>query len=199
MEKNKIAIVGLNFMCGLTRSTMIVRGILFILLGLAMLICPLGLVRIIVQVTGALLIFNGIGALFAPPHFSPVLRWGYPIITILLGLFALILPGETQWMFLMFIAAWFLLSGGIQLAMLFLPGDNGPAKALSGLSAVINILLGVIFASHPFTGLVAFLWLFASFLIAGGIFTIVLGCCMPQLTASVCGCRNDGDENQSQD
>lgn len=184
MKNSKIALIGLNFMSGLSRSTMIFRGILFILLGLALAICPLGIIRIMVQVVGVFLVFNGIAALFMQPD-TPggniAIRWGLPILTILLGLFAFLMPGETQWTFLMFIAAWLLLSGGAQLARLFLPGNDGTAKVLIGLSAVIYILLGILFVTHPFTGLAVFVWLFAVSLIAGGVFTIVLGCCMPQL------------------
>ncbi len=185
MENNKITVIGLNFMGGLSRSVMISRGVLFTLLGVLLLVCPLAMLKTIVQVIGVILVINGIGGLFTRQKAtSNAMRWAYPILTIILGLFAFFMPGETQLTVLMFIAAWFLLSGGIQLAMLFSPG-NGSSKALIGMSAVINLLIGILFVTHPITGLAAFLWLFGIFLIAGGIFTIVLGCCMPQITLDV--------------
>lgn len=182
MENNKITIIGLNFMGGLSRSVMISRGVLFVLLGILLLVCPLAMIKTIIQVLGVILVINGIGGLFTrQTATSNAMRWAYPLLTIILGLFAFFMPGETQLTILMFVAAWFLLSGGIQLAMLFSPG-NGSAKALIGMSAVINLLIGILFVTHPITGLAAFIWLFAVFLIAGGVFTIVLGCCMPQIT-----------------
>ncbi len=182
MKNNKITIIGLNFMGGLSRSVMISRGVLFVLLGVLLLVCPLAMIKTIIQVLGVILVINGIGGLFTrQTATSNAMRWAYPLLTIILGLFAFFMPGETQLTILMFVAAWFLLSGGIQLAMLFSPG-NGSAKALIGMSAVINLLIGILFVTHPITGLAAFIWLFAVFLIAGGVFTIVLGCCMPQIT-----------------
>lgn len=195
MEKSKATVIGLNFMGGLTRSTMIFRGIMFLLFGLLLLTNAWGVIRIAIQVFGVILIINGIGGFFTKQtSASTAMRWAYPVLTLLLGLFAFFMPGETQLTILMFVAVWFLLSGGIQLAMLFSP-NNGSSRAMIGLSAAFNLLIGLLFLTHPFTGLAAFAWLLAIFMITGAIFTIVLGLAMPQVIVTMPA----GNEDTAQD
>ncbi len=165
---------------GFTRPVLLVRGLVCMILGVLLIALPLGTLEILMQILGIVLVINGIGGFFADVDNLQVKSpagWLYPILTVILGVFAFFAPLALGLGVFWVIAAWFLVSGLTQAGLLFLP-YAGSSKLLMGMSAIINIILGLLFISHPFSGLAAMVWLAGVFLSAGGLLTIIIGCCL---------------------
>ena len=131
---------------------LVVRGILFIILGALMLVNPVATITIAIMVMGCYILMEGIFMLRAayrmtPPGAHPFGCSG--IFMVLLGLVALFSPWWLGEMAILFLGVWQLVSG---IQCLMFPGTRTPGTLLSG---IFSVLTGLFFLSTPVFGLAA--------------------------------------------
>lgn len=100
------------------------------------------------------------------PSQSPA--WPLARLGILIGVVALIWPAVTVYMFLFLLAAWAMIGGILQLvAPLLFPMSVGRGFLMI-VGGIVSIVLGILIAARPASGLLTLAWLI-------GIYAIVIG------------------------
>lgn len=165
----------------LTRNWWLVvaRGLLVLLFGLAAIVWPKMTLTALVLLFGVFAVAHGVLALLA--LFDPI-RYGHRwvlalegVMSISVGLIALIWPTITTLALLYVIAAWAILTGffvlvaAIELRTFF--GDLW----LLGLSGGASLVFGITIAIWPSAGALAVLGIIAAYAIVYGVLLLVLG------------------------
>jgi uncharacterized membrane protein HdeD (DUF308 family) len=160
------------------RTMFLFRGLAAIAFGVITLVWPKISLAALVLVFGIFAIINGVTAVAAAirgrhePHWGVLLFEG--ILSIAVGVVALIWPGITALAFLFLIAAWAILTGVLELvAPLAFPMSFGRGL-LSALAGIVSIVFGVLIAAQPAAGLLTVVWLIGIYAIVVGIMHIVV-------------------------
>jgi uncharacterized membrane protein HdeD (DUF308 family) len=159
-------------------STFLWRGLLAIVVGIVAIAWP-GVTILAVVIIFAVLAF-GDAFLEAARGFSsdsagPAI--GYLLLALLdvvAGVVALAWPGITAVVLTIWIAAWAVVSGVVELVMAFQSSDAADDRALYGLGGVLSILLGVVLFARPDVGAAALTEVFGLFSLAYGVTSLVL-------------------------
>jgi uncharacterized membrane protein HdeD (DUF308 family) len=139
-----------------------IRGVLGILFGLAALIFPGATILSFVLVFSAYLLVDGVFAIIAAMRAARRHdRWGLltfeGIFNILTGLIAFFWPGLTVLAFVLMMAAWAIVTGGLVLATaLRLNIDHG--RWWLALSGAASVAFGVLLIVAPFAGAIVLTW-----------------------------------------
>jgi uncharacterized membrane protein HdeD (DUF308 family) len=154
------------------RTMFLFRGLAAIVFGVLTLVWPKLSMFVLVLLFGIFAVISGITAVAAAirshgePHWGLLLFEG--ILSIAVGVVALIWPGITAFAFLILIAAWAILIGILELvAPLSFPMSVGRGL-LFVLGGIVSIVFGVLIAARPVAGLLTVVWLI-------GIYAIVMG------------------------
>jgi len=154
--------------------SLLARGIVAILFGLAALFLPRLTLLILVYIFGAFALVEGIIAIYhafqersTRPNWWVLLLEG--ITGVILGILAFIWPGITSLVLLFLIAAWALITGIIELVAAFTTGI-GWVLALAG---ALSILLGIVLFARPVAGVLSLVWLIGIYAIVWGILLII--------------------------
>lgn len=148
----------------------LLRGILSALLGVMLLAWPQKSVETVIMFIGAFAVITGAVAI-ANALGSRYDLWGFSmtggLLTLLLGLTALLWPGVTGTVVIYLVAAWAVLFGVVEiLAGLALPA--GPMRAVPLGVGLISVALALILLLEPTVGLVAAAWVIGFYLFATG-------------------------------
>lgn len=158
-------------------STMFLfRGLAAIAFGIIALVWPRITLYALVLLFGIFAIISGIVTVAAALQNREFHGWGLQllegILSILVGVVALIWPGITALAFLFLLAAWAILTGVLEcLAPLAFPMSVGRGFLLV-LAGVISIIFGILIAARPASGLLAVVWLIGLYAILFGILNI---------------------------
>lgn len=160
--------------------TFILRGVLAILFGVLAFFAPTYGIGILVGLFAAWAIIDGVGNLVAGIRTRGQDRsWWLEVlegvVSVAAGVIAVLLPAAAAQVLVLIIAAWAIITGGIEIVMairLRRVIDNEVWMALAG---VASILFGVILLLFPAAGAVSLVWLIGSFAIAFGAFLVILG------------------------
>ena len=160
------------------RTMFLFRGLAAILFGVVALVWPKITLAALVLVFGIFAIINGITAVAAAIRGRHEAHWGTllfeGLLSIAVGVVALIWPGITALAFLFLIAAWAILTGILELvAPLSFPMSVGRGL-LSALAGIVSIVFGVLIAAQPAAGLLAVVWMIGIYAILVGIMHIVV-------------------------
>jgi uncharacterized membrane protein HdeD (DUF308 family) len=112
---------------------------------------------------------------FTSRHARPVL--GYLLLSVIsaaAGVVALAWPGITALVLTLWIAAWALGTGLIEVALAFRGGQAAGERALRVMSGLISMALGVVLAIRPDAGAVTLATVFGLFSIVSGTSALVL-------------------------
>jgi uncharacterized membrane protein HdeD (DUF308 family) len=96
------------------------------------------------------------------------------VLDVAAGIVALAWPGITAWALTIWIGAWAIVTGVIQIAMMFQSGDSGSDRFLYALSGILSVLLGIVLFARPNIGAVALTEVFGLFSLAYGVTNLVL-------------------------
>lgn len=154
-----------------SKAAILVRGIVFLLLGIMMFFRPVQTIAVFVMLLGIYVLIEGGVLLFAAFKLHRDARAVLllnSVILILLGIAAIIMPWRMGEYAIIFFGVWQLISG---LQCLFVPAARNTTVA----SGIIALLAGCFLIMAPFIGLLTFAWIFAVLFIITGIFMLVTG------------------------
>ncbi len=160
--------------------TVLIRGVVAVLLGMAALAWPQITLRVLVILLGAYLLadgaFGAVGAFKGRPHHRQwwILLVG-SIAGIVAGIIAIFWPGITGLVLVYLVAAWALLTGILEIIAAIRLRAEIKGEWLLMLGGIASILFAVIVAIRPAAGAVALVWLIGIYVIVFGILLIILG------------------------
>jgi uncharacterized membrane protein HdeD (DUF308 family) len=159
-------------------SSFLWRGLLAIAVGIIAIVWP-GVTILSVVVIFAVLAFGDAfiqGArAFSSDSVGPVA--GHLVLALLdvaAGVVAIAWPGITAWVLTIWIGAWAIVTGVMELVMAFQSSETAGERALYGLGGLLSILLGVVLFARPHLGAVALAEVFGLFSLAYGATSLML-------------------------
>ena len=154
------------------------RGVFAILFGLIALFVTGATILSLVLFFSAYMLVDGVfGIIAAVRAARQGERWGLlvleGILNIAVGVIAFLMPGLTVIAFVLLLAAWSLVSGGLMLGAAFrLSKDHG--RWWLALAGIVSIVFGVLLAIAPVIGAVVLTWWLGAYALAFGIALLVL-------------------------
>jgi uncharacterized membrane protein HdeD (DUF308 family) len=154
------------------------RGVFAILFGLIALLVPGATILSLVLFFSAYMLVDGVfGIVAAVRAARQGERWGLLILegvlNIAVGVIAFLMPGLTAIAFVLLLAAWSLVSGGLMLGAAFrLSKEHG--RWWLALGGIVSIIFGVLLAIAPVIGAVVLTWWLGAYAFAFGIALLVL-------------------------
>lgn len=156
------------------------RGVAAILFGIIAFLWP-GITLIsLTFVWGAFALVDGAIALWAAisgKSGSPAPRWWLAVVGIAgvaAGIVAFLMPIATAFVLMMFIAAWAIVIGVMQIIGAIRLRKEIEGEFWLGLGGLLSILFGVLLVLVPGVGLVSLIWMIAIFAILAGVSHIAL-------------------------
>jgi uncharacterized membrane protein HdeD (DUF308 family) len=159
-------------------SSFLWRGLLAIVVGIIAIVWP-GVTILAVVIVFAVLAFGdaliqGARAFSSDGVGQVVGRLLLALIDVAAGVVAIAWPGITAWVLTIWIAAWAVVTGMIELGMAFRSAEAASERALYSLGGLLSIALGVVLFARPSLGAVALAEVFGLFSLAFGVTSLVL-------------------------
>jgi uncharacterized membrane protein HdeD (DUF308 family) len=154
------------------------RGVVGILFGIIALVMPGATMLSLVLVFAAYMLVDGVlaivSAVRAARHRE---KWGWlileGIVNIVTAVIAVLLPGLTVVAFVLLIAFWALLSGGLMLGAAFrLKVDHGRGWLIFG--GIVSIIYGVLLVIAPLVGAIVLTWWLGAYALIFGLALLIL-------------------------
>jgi uncharacterized membrane protein HdeD (DUF308 family) len=159
-------------------SSLLWRGLLAIAVGIVSVIWPnitVGAFVILFAVYAFIAAGTDVMRAFSSKRAGPVA--GYLLLAVLslaAGVVALVWPGITAVALVLWIGAWALITGVVEVAMAFPQGQTAGSRAMWSLSGLVSIALGVVLFIHPDIGAASLATVFGLFSIVYGVSAVVL-------------------------
>jgi uncharacterized membrane protein HdeD (DUF308 family) len=154
------------------------RGVFAVLFGLIALVVPGATILSLVLFFSAYMLVDGVfGIVAAVRAARQGERWGLLILegiaNIVVGVIAFVWPGLTAIAFVLLLAAWSLISGGLMLGAAFrLSQAHG--RWWLALGGIVSIVFGVLLVIAPVIGAVVLTWWLGAYALVFGIALLVL-------------------------
>ncbi|SDN91323.1 Uncharacterized membrane protein HdeD, DUF308 family [Methylobacterium phyllostachyos] len=154
------------------------RGVIAILFGVIAFVAPQAFVLSLVLFFAAYTLTDGIfailGAIRAAQHHE---RWGFllleGIVDIVVAVAAVLVPGAAVWAFVLLLAAWALVTGGLMIAAAFrLHLHYGRWWLILG--GVVSILFGIALIINPGVSALVLTWWIGGYSLAFGVLLLIL-------------------------
>jgi uncharacterized membrane protein HdeD (DUF308 family) len=160
------------------RASLIARGVLAIVIGLVSVVWPnitIGAIVVLFAVYAfALAITDAIRAV-SSDRAGPVLGYlSLTVIAVAAGATSLAWPAVTALTLSIFIGAWALVAGVVELALTFRSGERAGERTMWLLGGIVSVALGVVLFIRPDVGAVSLATLFGLYSISFGIAALVL-------------------------
>ncbi|WP_315789299.1 HdeD family acid-resistance protein [Fischerella sp. JS2] len=160
--------------------TLVLRGVIAILFGMAVFVWPRISVGVLVGLFGLFVLISGILALIAAlsrrqPEENRWLLVFEGIIGIIAGVLVFIWPGITALILLYFIAAWAIVTGILEIIAAIQLRKEIENEWLLAIAGIASILFGILVAIRPGAGALAILWVIAAYAIIFGVMLLILG------------------------
>lgn len=157
---------------------MAVRGVLSILFGLLALFATTATILTMLLLFSAyMLVDGGFGIASAFMAARRGKKWGLllleGILSIATGVIAFLWPAITVFAFVMLMAAWALITGGLMLSAAFRDKPRGWGWLAFG--GVSSIIFGILLFIAPFIGAVVLTWWLGSYALVFGVMLLVFG------------------------
>ena len=159
------------------RSTLILRGVLAVIIGVVAVVWPgvtVGAFVILFAVYAFLAAITDLTLAFRADRAGPVV--GYLLLAALsvaAGVYALLSPGITALVLTLFVAAWALVTGVTEVVLAFRRGETAGERAMWALGGLVSIALAVALFLRPDIGALALATVFGLFSLVSGIVTLV--------------------------
>lgn len=159
---------------------LVLRGIAAIIFGILTFVWPGVTITVLAIFFGAYALIDGILAIVSAVRAAERhRRWGVflieGIVGILAGLFALFAPVAAAAIFVYVLAAWALITGGLEIAAAIRLRRDIPNEWVLILTGILSILFGLLLFMAPLAGAVALVWIIAVYAILFGGLWIALG------------------------
>ncbi len=160
--------------------TLVLRGVLAILFGIAVFIWPQISIFVLVGLFGFFVLLSGILALIAAfgSRQLEANRWLLVfegIVGIIAGVLVFFWPAITALILLYFIAAWAIITGIIEIIAAIQLRKEIENEWLLALAGIASILFGFLAVIRPGAGALAILWVIGGYAIIFGIMLLILG------------------------
>lgn len=152
------------------RSALLIRGLVFFILGLIGLFRPVGSMAVVTVVLGIFLLLDAFAALFlsvACRRFSGVF---WSLLLCASGVAMIVRPVEADVLIAVVLGVWLFITGIGEL----LSAHVSPSRIILSGSGILSILIGILLIVAPFAGLTAFSWLIAVLLLVSGAEMLIL-------------------------
>ena len=152
------------------RSALLIRGLVFTILGLLGLFRPIGSMAAVTIILGVFLLMDAMGALFlsfACRRFSGIL---WSLLLCAAGIAMIVQPVEADKLIVTVLGVWLIITGASEL----LSTQVSARKIILSTSGVLSIVIGILLVIAPFVGLAAFSWFVAILLLISGIGMLAL-------------------------
>jgi uncharacterized membrane protein HdeD (DUF308 family) len=157
----------------------VLRGVIAVLFGVVALTAPVAVLLSLAFLFGIYMLVDGViglvasvRAVVAHGHWGALLAEA--VLNILMGLIALFIPGAAVLAFVLLMAAWALVSGGLMLAAAVkLHASHG--SWWLGLGGVASLIWGVLLVAAPVMGAVVLTWWLGIYAIVFGIALLACG------------------------
>jgi uncharacterized membrane protein HdeD (DUF308 family) len=169
-------------------SPLIWRGLLAILVGIIAVVWPgitVGAFVILFAVYA--FVAAGMEAMraFRSKTAGPVVgRLVLSLVDVAAGVVALVWPGITALTLALLVAVWAFITGLFELLLAFRAGETAGERALLGLTGLISVALGLVFAIRPDVAAVTIAEVYGLFSIVTGISSLVMGTNLRSATPS---------------
>lgn len=152
------------------------RGVLGILFGVGALVLPVAAMLSAALFLGAYLMADGLLGIVSAVRAARVgVQWGWllaeGIVTVVMGVLALFFPAGAVLGFVLAVAAWAFLSGGMMVAASFRLREGRGWMLLGG---AVSLLWGLLLVAAPFLGALVLTWWLAAYAFAFGVAMLVL-------------------------
>ena len=160
-------------------SSLLWRGLLAVVIGVVSVVWPditVGAFVILFAVYAFLAAITDAMRAFASDRAGPVV--GYlllALVSVAAGVAALVWPDITALVLTVWVAAWALVTGVIEVSMAFRSGERAGERAVWVLLGLVSVALGVVFAIRPDIGALTLATVFGVFSIVYGITAITFG------------------------
>ncbi len=159
-----------------SRWALILRGIVAVLFGIAVLAWPHATLITIIYLLGAFVLVDGIiavvGGFFLPGSSKWALILG-GVLAVIIGLMVFFWPGITALILLYLVAAWAIVAGISIIVFAFTSGSSVGQEWAYAIAGGVLILLGIFLFFRPGAGILSILWLVGVALIAGGVLQFI--------------------------
>ncbi len=154
--------------------SLILRGILAIVFGIAVWVWPHISLLVLIAMFGIFALISGIFTLGAAFQAHRAHRGWWllalsGVLCIIAGIVALVWPRETALILLFVIAIWAIVTGISEIAAAFTPGRTAVDEWLLVIGGILSIILGILLLIFPRVGLLALVWLIGLYAILYGI------------------------------
>lgn len=160
------------------RGLVVLRGVLVLLFGLAVLVTPGLALLVLIYVFAAYALVDGVVAVvLGIRHRGERPGWGWAVaqgvVSVVAGLAAFALPATAALFFLYVVAFWAIVAGVVTaVSANEVRRHGGPWGWVAG-RAVLDVLFGVLLLLWPASGILAMLWLVGTFALAAGVLLLV--------------------------
>ena len=155
-----------------------VRGVVGILVGLIAFVMPAATMLALILLFAAYMLVDGVFAIIAAVRAARRHdRWGLLVLEgladIVAGVIAVLWPGITVLAFVLLVAAWAIISGGLVLAAAFrLNIEHGRWWLVLG--GAVSVAYGVLLIMAPLIGALVLTWWFGAYALVFGIALLIL-------------------------
>lgn len=155
------------------------RGLLGILLGILAFVMPFATLLALVYLFGAYAFIDGVFSLIAAwRHTNRQKPWWALLLSGIAGIGAAVIsfiwPGITAFVLVYLVAAWALITGGLQIAAAVKLRKEIEGEWLLGLSGLLSIALGFLLVFFPDAGAIGLVWYLGAYAIVFGILMVAL-------------------------
>ncbi|MEQ6901906.1 DUF308 domain-containing protein [Nocardioides sp. YIM 152588] len=152
-------------------KAMLVRGLTAAAIGVAVMVWPDITLKILVILVGLWALIDGIGLLVAafraPSGAAKGLFGVLGVLALVAAFFCIFRPGVAASTVIWVIGVWLLIRGVFELFAAF-GGALGMSRWLAFVSAAVDLVLGILFVTHPDKSATGLSWLFGLFILIGG-------------------------------
>jgi uncharacterized membrane protein HdeD (DUF308 family) len=170
-------------------TSLLWRGLLAIAVGIVSVAWPnvtVGALVVLFAVFAFLVAITDTMRAFSSDRAGPVA--GYLLLAVLsaaAGVIALVWPDITALVLTIWVAAWAIVTGLVEVALTFRQGATAGERAMWVLSGLVSIALGIVLFIRPDIGAVSLATVFGLFAIVYGVSTVALSIQARKVTGSV--------------
>ncbi len=152
------------------RSALLIRGLVFFILGLIGLFRPIGSLAAVTVILGIFLLLDAMGALFLSFACRRFFGVFWSLLLCAAGIAMIVRPVEADVLLAVVLGVWMIATGVGELLSVHV----SPSRFFLFGSGILSILIGILLVAVPFAGLAAFSTIVAVLLLISGIEMLVL-------------------------
>ena len=146
------------------RSALLIRGLVFLVLGLIGLFRPIHSLAAVTVILGVFLLMDAMGALFLSIACRRFFGVFLSILLCAAGVVMIVRPVAADKLIVIVLGFWLIISGAEEL----LSTRISARKIILSTSGILSVVIGLLLVSAPFVGIAAVSWLVAILLLISG-------------------------------